>query len=73
MHTTEDPSLEKSLDEITGCRAASMGAQGFGECLCEGPNACPYALPFGYAFLCQHPRVKEIIEHTKQPTQAAHA
>jgi hypothetical protein len=26
-------------------------------------------LPFGYCFLCMHPRLDEIIEHTKKAQQ----
>jgi hypothetical protein len=55
---------ESLLEEIGDCRADSVGVEGFAECLRAGPNACPYALPFGYAFLCRHPRMGEIIENT---------
>ncbi len=59
--------------EITDCRAESVGIVGFAECLRAGPNACAYALPFGYAFLCRHPRTSEIIEntHKEKPSRAA--
>jgi hypothetical protein len=39
------------------CRTLDLGIQGFAECLRQGPSRCKYALPFGYAFLCQHPRL----------------
>jgi hypothetical protein len=55
---------EAALEEIRDCRAASIGIRGFAECLEVGPKACRYALPFGYAFLCRHPRMSEIIEKT---------
>ena len=49
---------------INNCRVFSLGETKFAECLSEGPNSCSYALPFGYCFLCQHPRVNEILENT---------
>ena len=55
---------EAVLEDIVDCRAADIGVSGFGECLCEGPNNCAYALPFGYAFLCQHPHLSEIMANT---------
>jgi hypothetical protein len=57
-------------DSIKDCRVADIGLGAYGECLQNGPCSCSYALPFGYAFLCQHPRVGEIIEKTKQQKQA---
>ena len=51
---------------ISECKAVAVGLENFAECLCVGPNACEYALPFGYAFLCQHPRLQEILENTKR-------
>ena len=41
--------------EHKACRTMDLGLEGFRECLQVGPNACNYALPFGYAFLCCHP------------------
>ena len=57
---------EGAFQEITHCRAVNIGVSGFAECLCEGPNNCAFALPFGYGFLCQHPRMSEIIENTEK-------
>lgn len=37
------------------CHTIDLGLEGFCECAQVGPNACKYALPFGYAFLCSHP------------------
>ena len=51
------------------CRVVDIGVKNFGECLKEGPSTCSYAVPFGYCFLCGHPRVNELIENTKR-TQA---
>jgi hypothetical protein len=52
--------------DINNCRAISVGETNFAECLLTGPNSCSYALPFGYCFLCQHPRLSEIVENTKK-------
>jgi len=52
--------------ELKDCRVSSVGVDNFAECLMEGPNECPHALAFGYCFLCQHPRVNEMLEHSKQ-------
>jgi len=57
-------------EEISECMATEVGIEDFAECLCVGPNTCRYALPFGYAFLCQHPRLNEILENTKKLRQA---
>ena len=61
----------KSLRGIQGCRALEVGIEKFAECLQQGPSTCSYALPFGYCFLCQHPRLDEIIENTKKAQFAA--
>jgi hypothetical protein len=55
----------KTFQDIHSCRAISLEETTFAECLLEGPNSCSYALPFGYCFLCQHPRLSEIVENTK--------
>jgi hypothetical protein len=39
------------------CKTLDLGVQGFAECLQQGPSACRYAVPFGYAFLCSDPRL----------------
>ncbi len=70
---TDTTPSQHPLDDITECRARSMGTQDFAECLCEGPNACQYALPFGYAFLCRHPRLHEIVENTRKSAFAPQA
>jgi hypothetical protein len=56
----------KSLREIENCRVFDIGIPQFAECLQEGPSMCSYALPFGYCFLCKHPRLGEIIENTRK-------
>ena len=52
--------------DIADCRALDLGIAAYGECACRGPNDCPFAMPFGYAFLCHHPRLSEIMEHNPQ-------
>jgi hypothetical protein len=52
-------------DGIEECRAVVISNNNIAECLLVGPNSCDYALPFGYCFLCQHPRLNEIVENTK--------
>ena len=42
-----------------GCRTLDIAIPGYEECLRVGPNPCRYALPFGYSFLCHHPRLRE--------------
>ena len=54
---------------IANCRVVEIG-NNIAECLKTGPNSCSYALPFGYCFLCEHPRLTEIIENTKKTSQA---
>ncbi len=60
----------KSLRGIENCRVIEIGVEKFAECLQQGPNTCSHALPFGYCFLCQHPRLAEIIENTKRAQPA---
>lgn len=62
---------QTAFEEITDCRAMNIGVSGFAECLCEGPNNCAFALPFGYAFLCHHPRMDEIVENTEKEKRGA--
>jgi hypothetical protein len=66
MVTKNSKSSEAITEEITDCRATDVGVAGFAECQCSGPVSCAYALPFGYAFLCRHPRMSEIIAKTKK-------
>jgi hypothetical protein len=59
----------KSLRGIENCRVVDIGIGSFAECLKPGPATCTHALPFGYCFLCMHPRVDAIIENTKNQTR----
>ncbi|MGZ9234688.1 MAG: hypothetical protein ACXW4E_04120 [Anaerolineales bacterium] len=60
----------KSLRGLENCRVVEIGIDGFAECVQQGPAPCSDALPFGYCFLCMHPRLSDIIENTKK-AQAA--
>lgn len=60
----------KSLHGLENCRVVEIGIDGFAECVQQGPAPCDHALPFGYCFLCMHPRLEDIIENTKK-AQAA--
>lgn len=50
---------------LSNCRTLDIGISGYVECLCSGPNPCHYVMPFGYSFLCNHPRLLEMAERTK--------
>lgn len=56
----------KSMRGIENCRVVEIGVDKYAECLKQGPSTCSYAMPFGYCFLCKHPRLDEIIENTKK-------
>ena len=60
----------KSLGRLENCRVVEIGIADFAECAQQGPTPCSHALPFGYCFLCNHPRLDEIIENTKRAQQA---
>lgn len=55
---------------IEHCRVIELGNGDFAECVQQGPAPCSHALPFGYCFLCMHPRVNDIIENTRKAQQA---
>jgi hypothetical protein len=56
----------KSMQDIENCRVVETGIGNFAECANWGPVECPHALPFGYCFLCMHPRIDDIVENTKK-------
>jgi hypothetical protein len=60
----------EALGRLQNCRVVEIGVAGFAECVQQGPAPCSHALPFGYCFLCNHPRLDEIIENTKKAQQA---
>jgi hypothetical protein len=72
MSANENKTTIANPEEIEDCRATNIGVAGFAECLCTGPTDCAYALPFGYAFLCRHPRMGEIVANTQRAKAAAH-
>jgi hypothetical protein len=61
----------KTRSSIENCRVLDIGIDKMGECLKPGPCSCSYAVPFGYCFLCNHPRLSEIIENTRRAQPAA--
>jgi hypothetical protein len=61
---TQQTGKPKSERGIQNCRVVEIGVEKYAECLKQGPATCSYALPFGYCFLCSHPRLNEIIENT---------
>ena len=63
----------KSMRGLENCRGVEIGLDGFAECVQQGPAPCDHALPFGYCFLCMHPRLSEIIENTKKAQEAVKA
>jgi hypothetical protein len=71
MDSNDDSTEKASVPALVSCRADSVGISGFAECRCAGPNMCVYALPFGYAFLCRHPRLNEILENTRKERAGA--
>jgi hypothetical protein len=60
----------KTLGRLENCRVVEIGIAGFAECVQQGPAPCSHARPFGYCFLCNHPRLNDIIENTKRAQQA---
>ena len=56
----------KSLRGIENCRVVDIGLGNFAECTEWKAVNCSHAVPFGYCFLCMHPRVEDMIENTKK-------
>ena len=65
---TRDKASKKTkvAQDIDKCRCSDIGLAGLAECLQSGPCPCSYSLPFGYRFLCRHPRVNEIVMNTRK-------
>jgi hypothetical protein len=61
-----ETSIVGEQTDIKDCRAVEIDKNNIAECLLVGPNTCSFALPFGYCFLCQHPRLNEILENTNK-------
>ena len=53
-----------TLPDPAICRAEALGITEYAACLVEGVARCPYALSFGWSFLCRHPHRQEIIMRT---------
>ena len=53
------------------CKTLDIGIDGYEECLRAGPNLCRYALPFGYGFLCHHPRLDDVRAADRRAASAA--
>ncbi len=70
MNTNSETGQGFSEEKID-CHVVNIGLDGFAECLDVGPKACPYALPFGYAFLCQHPQLAAMLEKTRKEKMVA--
>jgi len=68
----KQPVKRKSTSKrgIENCRVIELELGDFAECVQQGPAPCSHALPFGYCFLCMHPRVKDIIENTRKAQRA---
>lgn len=56
----------KNTNRIPNCQVVEIGIGDFAECAQWGPVTCVHAMPFGYSFLCMHPRVKDMIGNTKK-------
>jgi len=63
---TQQTAKTKSVHGIENCRVFEIGIENYAECLKQGPCNCSHAIPFGYSFLCKHPRLDEIIKNTKK-------
>ena len=71
MRPDKPKSKPKNSAGIRNCCVSDIGLTGFAECQMAGPNQCPYAMPFGYSFLCQHPHLDRIVAQSKQKQAAA--
>ena len=69
---TETINKVKATDAnpINECQVIEIGIGDFAECAQWGPITCEHAMPFGNSILCMHPRVKEMIENTKNSLSA---
>jgi hypothetical protein len=66
MTSYPETSIVGEHTNIEDCRAVKIDKNNIAECMLVGPNTCSFALPFGYCFLCQHPRLNEILENTNK-------
>ena len=56
--------IVRILPDLERCRAVNL-ADRFAKCLVEKSAACPYAMPFGYEFVCGHPDRDLIVANTQ--------
>ncbi|HUH95779.1 MAG TPA: hypothetical protein VLZ89_00365 [Anaerolineales bacterium] len=71
MNADKTDSKSRDLRSTKDCCVCDVGLTGFAECQMAGPNPCPYALPFGYGFLCRHPQLDALIEKSRERQAAA--
>ena len=71
MKAEKTNSKSRDLRKTEDCCVSDIGLNGFAECQISGPNPCPYAMPFGYSFLCQHPHLDKIIAKSQERQSAA--
>jgi hypothetical protein len=64
------PKPERKLPDPAICRARRAGFGDYADCLVDAPQSCPYALSFGYRYLCQSPERAEIITRTEAEQRA---
>lgn len=64
MNKQADNLVASVQPDLRFCRATSLSE--FAKCLTDKSAACPYAMPFGYRFLCAHPERSTIVARTKQ-------
>jgi hypothetical protein len=69
--TKQDTKAQTKSRSIPNCRVVEIGLGDFAECTEWRAVHCSHSLPFGYCFLCMHPRVENMIENTKKALQAA--
>lgn len=59
----------RRLPDVQVCRAVPL-TERFAECLVAKPVDCPYAIPFGFSFMCGNPDHEAIIANTKRAVAA---
>jgi hypothetical protein len=70
---TKQNAKSTKTSRTPNCQVQAVGVDHFAECPQQGPQPCAHALPFGYCFLCTHPKVDEMIENTRNAAMIAHS
>ena len=70
--TRQTKSTPKS-STLPNCQVQEVGVDHFAECPQRGPQPCSHAMPFGYCFLCTHPRVGEMLDNARQAAMITHS